>query len=188
VTAIHDVIVLGVGGMGAAACYHLAQRGANVLGLEQYSLNHDRGSSHGESRIIRQAYFEHPDYVPLLFRSYELWHNLERATGLTLWHRTGLILSGPPGGETISGARLSATRHQLRLDALSPDAAHSQWPVFQFPRNHEIAFEPGAGTMLVESCVQAHVSEARRLGADLRANEAVHDWTSDGQAVVVHGP
>ena len=79
--AVYDVIVLGVGGMGSAAAYHLARRGARVLGLEQFGVAHDRGSSHARTRVIRQAYFEGPDYVPLLFRAYDLWHELERAAG-----------------------------------------------------------------------------------------------------------
>jgi sarcosine oxidase len=181
----YDVIVLGVGGMGSAACLHLARRGARVLGLEQFSLGHDRGSSHGESRIIRQAYFEHPDYVPLLFRAYELWHELEQASGRTLWHPTGLILSGLPEGATIRGATLSASLHHLTLETLTPAAASARWPAFHFPDEHVIAFEPAAGTLLVEACVQAHVDEARGLGADVRANEAVRSWSSDGRSVVV---
>ncbi len=185
VSSVYDVIVLGVGGMGAAACLHLARRGASVLGLEQFALFHDRGSSHGESRIIRQAYFEHPDYVPLLFRAYDLWHDLERATGRTLLLRTGLILSGPPDGETIRGARLSASRHHLPLENLTPGAATARWPAFHFPHDHTVAFEPAAGTLLVEACVQAHVEQARHHGADLRANETVRSWSSDGRSVIV---
>ncbi len=180
-----DVVVLGVGGMGSAACLHLARSGARVLGLEQFSLVHDRGSSHGESRIIRQAYFEHPNYVPLLFRTYDHWRDLEQATNRTLLHQTGLILSGRPDGETISGARLSATLHRLTLESLTAEAAQIRWPAFRFPLDHMVEFEPAAGTLLVDSCVQAHADEARRLGADLRDNQTVRDWTSDGNTVVV---
>ena len=183
--ANYDVIVLGVGGMGSAACLHLARRGARVLGLEQFSLGHDRGSSHGESRIIRQAYFEHPDYVPLLFRAYDLWRDLEQTTERSLLLKTGLVLSGPPDGETIRGAMLSASLHHLTLEDLTPEAASARWPAFRFPHDHAIAFEPEAGTLLVETCVQAHLDEARRYGADLRANETVRNWSSDGQSVVV---
>ena len=105
-----DSIVLGVGGMGSATCYELARRGLKVLGLDRFPLVHDQGSSHGETRIIRKAYFEHPDYVPLLHRSYERWHDLERLTGRELLLPVGLVMSGPPEGETIRGARLSADR------------------------------------------------------------------------------
>ena len=80
-TQTYDTIVLGVGGFGSGALYHLARRGSRVLGIEQFGIAHDRGSSHGQTRIIRKAYFEHPDYVPLLHRAYELWHELEREAG-----------------------------------------------------------------------------------------------------------
>ena len=88
--ARYDAIVIGLGGMGSATAFHLARRGKRVLGLEQYELLHQRGSSHGHSRIIRLAYHEHPDYVPLLRRSYELWHELEAAAGEQLLVTTGM--------------------------------------------------------------------------------------------------
>jgi sarcosine oxidase len=171
--------------MGSAACLHLARRGARVLGLEQFPLVHDRGSSHGESRIIRQAYFEHPDYVPLLLRTYEHWRELEQVTNRTLFHQTGLILSGPAEGETIVGARLSARLHGLHVESLDSPTATARWPSFSFPADHVIEFEPAAGTLLVEACVKAHVDEARRHGADLRDNQTVRGWSSDGSTVVV---
>ena len=111
----YDVIVLGVGAMGSATCHQLASRGARVLGLEQFPLVHDRGSSHGETRIIRQAYFEHPDYVPLLLKAYTHWERLEHAADEKLLHRVGLVLSGQADGETIAGARLSARLHGLPM-------------------------------------------------------------------------
>src|SRR3954467_11045521 len=98
-----EVIVIGVGAMGSSACYHLAQRGVKVLGLEQFGIPHSLGSSHGESRMIRLCYYEHPDYVPLLRRAYELWHELESDSGQKLLHMTGGIYMGPPQSEFISG-------------------------------------------------------------------------------------
>lgn len=180
-----DVIVLGVGGMGSAACYELARRGMRVLGLERFSLAHDRGSSHGETRIIRKAYFEHPDYVPLLHRTYEHWQELEQATGRTLQLPTGLVLSGPANGDTIRGARLSAQRHGLELENYSASEARQRFPGMEFPDEHDVAFEPGAGTLLVEECVRAHVDEAVRHGAVLYEHEPAIDWTSDGERVRV---
>ena len=180
-----DVIVIGVGGMGSAACAELARRGVRVLGLDQFELVHDRGSSHGESRIIRKAYFEHPDYVPLLHRAYDLWHALERTTGRTLFLPTGLVLSGPPHGETIQGARLSASQHGIELQNLTLNEAQLRFPGFSFPSDHDVAFEPGAGTLLVEECVQAHIDEAVRLGATIHGNEPVLEWSSTGERVLV---
>lgn len=180
-----DTIVIGVGGMGSATCYELARRGQRVLGLEQFPLVHDRGSSHGETRIIRKAYFEHPDYVPLLHRAYELWHDLERSTNRTLFHPTGLVLSGRAEGETIRGARMSAAQYGLELQNFTPDEARRRFPGFEFPDDHDIAFEPGAGTLFVEACVRAHVDEAIRFGATLQGNEGVTEWSSDGKTVHV---
>lgn len=185
VAQVYDVIVLGVGGMGSATCHHLARRGAKVLGLEQFSLNHDRGSSHGESRMIRQAYFEHPDYVPLLLRAYELWSELEQTLDQTLFYRTGVMISGGPNGEAFAGAKLAASLHHLPLEELTAESAAARWPSFRFPSDHSVAFEPAAGLLLVEKCVQSHIELARRFGAEVRANENVCGWSSNGQTVAV---
>src|SRR5207302_6831024 len=108
-----EVIVVGLGAMGSAACYHLASRGVRVLGLERFDIPHALGSSHGYSRMIRLAYYEHPDYVPLLRRAYELWDELERSSGLKLLYLTGGIYMGPPQGEGVSGALKAARLHGL---------------------------------------------------------------------------
>ncbi len=184
-TAPFDVIVLGVGGMGSAACHQLARRGARVLGLEQFTLRHDRGSSHGETRIIRQAYFEHPDYVPLLLRTYDLWHQLEQAAGGTLFQQVGLVLSGVRTGETIAGAKMSADLHQLAIEELTATDANRRWPSLTFPAEHMVVFEPLAGLLRVEDCVQAHIDQAIQCGAVIQPDERVRDWTSNGSSVVV---
>jgi sarcosine oxidase len=181
----HEIMVIGVGGMGSAACVELARRGVSVLGIEQFRLGHGLGSSHGESRIIRKAYFEHPDYVPLLHRAYELWNKLENDTGRTLLRPTGLVLSGSVDGETIRGARLSAKQHGLELQNFTASEALRRFPGLVFPEDHDVAFEPGAGTLLVDDCVQAQIDEAIRLGATIVDNEKVIDWSSDGQSVSV---
>lgn len=180
-----DVIVLGVGGMGSATCRELAARGLSVLGLDQFPLVHDRGSSHGESRIIRKAYFEHPNYVPLLHRAYEKWHELEQATGRSLLLPTGLVLSGLSNGETIRGARESASQHHLTIENYTAEEGRRRFPGLNFPDEHEVVFEPGAGTLKVDDCVQAQVDDAIRLGAVLRGSEPVVDWSSDRNEVQV---
>src|SRR5437899_9051866 len=106
-----DVIVLGVGGMGSAACYELARRGRKVLGLEQFPLVHARGSSHGQTRIIRTAYYEHPDYVPLLRHAFARWHYLENTTGRTLLAACPCLNIGPSNGELVNGVRASVRLH-----------------------------------------------------------------------------
>ena len=180
-----DAIVIGVGGMGSAACYALARRGLRILGLDRFPLVHNQGSSHGESRIIRKAYFEHPDYVPLLHRAYELWHDLERVSGQKLLRQTGLVLSGTADGETIRGTRLSAEQHHLELQNLSANEAKRRFPGFAFPSHHDVAFEPIAGTLFVEDCVRAHIDGAVQRGAIIRGSEPVTDWSSDGKSVCV---
>lgn len=171
--------------MGSAAAQQLATRGFKVLGLEQFHLVHDRGSSHGQSRIIRQAYFEHTDYVPLLLRTYELWRELENSTGQHLFDQVGLTLSGVPFGETISGAKRSAQLHGLNLEELTPEEAHRRWPSLAFPADHEIVFEPLAGLLRVEACVQAQIDAARRHGAVIQPEERVLSWASNGKSVTV---
>jgi len=114
-----DAIVIGVGAMGSAALYHLARRGLRVLGLDRFSIGHDRGSSHGHTRIMRKAYFEHPDYLPLLHRTYEMWSQLETASGRTLFRRVGLLLVGRPDGMILSNVRRAATEHRLSIEALT---------------------------------------------------------------------
>jgi sarcosine oxidase len=180
-TVCYDCIVLGLGGFGSAALYHAAARGLSVLGLEQYSIGHDRGSSHGETRIIRKAYFEHPDYVPLLLRAYDLWRDLERAEGRSLMHLCGLMLAGPPEGETIAGARLAARLHDLVLENVSPAERAAKLSGFQFPENFDVVQEPEAGFLDVERCVCAHVDAAIREGARVGSEEAVLEWSASGR-------
>jgi len=179
----YDLIVVGVGGFGSAALYHAARRGLSVLGLEQFSIAHDRGSSHGETRIIRQAYFEHPDYVPLLLSAYDLWRQLEAEQGRTLMHLCGLLLAGPPEGETIAGAKLAARVHGIPLHDVAPPETHSRFPGFRFAENSAIVYEAKAGYLEVENCVRAHVEGALGRGAKLITDTAVQDWHSTGTTV-----
>jgi len=171
--------------MGSAAALELARRGLRVLGLEQHSAAHDRGSSHGESRIIRQCYFEHPDYVPLLLRAYEQWNRLEDEAGRQLYFPVGLLISGRPEGEAVSGARLAANRHGLALEDCSRAEAVRRFPVFRLPADQAAVFEPNAGYLLVEDCVRAQWAAARASGAELRENEPVRSWSVENSRVVV---
>src|SRR5947207_8480918 len=115
----YDVIVLGTGGVGSAAAFHLAKRGAKVLGIDQFPGGHDRGSSHGDTRVIRQAYFEHTDYVPLLKEAYRLWDELETLAKQQLFHRVGLIQVGPPDGVVVPGVLRAAKEHGLQVESVS---------------------------------------------------------------------
>jgi sarcosine oxidase len=182
-TSTYDAIVLGVGGFGSSALYHLARRGARVLGIEQFGVAHDRGSSHGQTRIIRQAYFEHPDYVPLLLSAYDLWRDLEQETGRTLFQQVGLLISGKPGCEAVSGTILAARTHGLPILQLSADEARRRFPGFCIPDDFAVVFEERAGFLAVEDCVSAHIDAARRRGAALNLDEAVRSIAAEGNTL-----
>lgn len=182
---MYDAIVIGTGGVGSAAAFHLAQRGAKVLGLDRFPGAHDRGSSHGETRIIRQAYFEHPDYVPLLKRAYELWGDLERDAGEQLFHRVGLLQIGPESGAVIRGVLESARQHQLTVEKLDASEIARRWPGFRVPQSSVGAYEPGAGYLRVEACVLAHLAAAQRQGAELKSGVSVLSWRPDGSGICV---
>ena len=184
---MYDVIVLGLGAMGSAAAYHLAARGKRVLGLERFSAAHDLGSSHGDSRIIRQAYHEHPSYVPLAQRSYQLWERLEQDSGRSMLERTGGLMVGPPGSPVVEGAILSATQHNLPFEVLTAGELKNRFPAFR-PRDNETAmFEAAAGFLRPEVAIHAHLQMASQCGAELHFHEPVKAWsaTSSGDSVTV---
>src|SRR5688500_634498 len=146
--------------MGSAAAYHLARRGARVLGLDQFHPPHALGSSHGQTRIIREAYFEHPAYVPLVQRAYVLWDQLEREAGTQLFLQTGGLMIGAPDSTVAAGARLSAETHHLPFESLSAKEIHQRFPALR-PPDHMIGIlEPRAGILFPEKCITAHLEHA----------------------------
>jgi sarcosine oxidase len=172
----YDVIVVGLGGMGSAAAYHLAARGQRVLGLEKFGPVHNRGSSHGGSRIIRQSYFEDPAYVPLLLRSYELWDKLERDAGRDIVSLTGGVFMGRPDSLTVAGSLRASRQWDLPHEVLDADGIRRRFPTLN-PRDDEVAlFEAKAGFARPEATVAAHLQLAGRHGADLRYEEPVRRW------------
>lgn len=184
-TENYDCIVLGVGGFGSGVLYHLAKRGVRALGIEQFGIAHDRGSSHGETRIIRKAYFEHPDYVPLLHRAYDLWRELETESRRKLFHPVGLFIAGAPESESVSGTLLAAKTHNLQVDELTPAEARTRFRGYRFPDHFSVVFEQQAGYLDVEPCVTAHIRQALRSGAALKSDESVIEWKSNGRTVTV---
>lgn len=180
-----DCIVIGLGGFGSAALLQLARRGARVLGIEQFGPAHDRGSSHGETRVIRKAYFEHPDYVPLLNRAYELWGDLEQATSQQLFVRSGLILSARPECEAVAGTLAVAATHGLDIQQLPLAEARQQFPTFRFADDEVVVYERDAGHLYVEECVRAHLNQAQQAGADARFHEPVQSIEADAGSVRV---
>ena len=181
----YDVIVVGLGAMGSAAAYHLALRGKRLLGLDRFRPPHDQGSSHGRTRIIREAYFEHTLYVPLVRRAYELWAELERESGQQLFLQTGGLMIGPPGGVLVTGAKRSAEDHKLQQEVLSAAELRRRFPVFE-PTNDMVAvWEPRAGILFPERAIQTQLELAERLGAELEFEQPALKWEPDGQGVRV---
>jgi sarcosine oxidase len=180
-----DVIVIGVGAMGSAACFHLARRGASVLGIERFNIPHDRGSSHGFSRMIRMSYYEHPDYVPLLRRAWKLWEDLEAETGQKILYATGGVYIGPPNSEFIEKTRRSAETYGLPHDMLDATQLAAKCPQFFVPRDWIAMHEQFAGLLIPERAISAHVDLAIKFGAEIHGNERVLDWTEDSTGVTV---
>jgi sarcosine oxidase len=185
VTESYDVIVIGLGGMGSAAAYHLARRGQRVLGLEKFTPAHDKGSSHGGSRIIRQSYFEDPAYVPLLLRAYELWEELARDSGQEVYRITGGLFLGPPDCLTVAGSLRASQQWSLPHEVLDATQVRSRFPNFT-PQPDDVGlYEAKAGFARPEMTVAAHLDLAAGAGATLRFGEEVLGWSESTTGVTV---
>ena len=181
-----EVIVLGTGGLGSAAAWRLARAGVQVLALEQHPLSHALGSSHGETRMVRQAYFEHPDYVPLLKRAYELWDELGVEFGRPLLHRNGVVIYGPEeGGSILPGVEKSAALHSIPIERMTAAQARQRYPDYVPPPGFRAVLEPGAGYAEVDESVRAFGARARAAGARILEGERVLDWQADANGVTV---
>ncbi|HEX2722707.1 MAG TPA: N-methyl-L-tryptophan oxidase [Gemmatimonadaceae bacterium] len=181
----HDVIVAGLGAMGSATAAHLAMRGMRVLGLERWRPGHRNGSSHGDSRIIREMYFEHPMYVPLLKRAYDLWEELAERSRERLLHTTGGLMIGPENGALVSGTLRSAREHGLSHEVLSAGEVARRYPAFNLREDLLAVLDPRAGYLDPEACNLAHLETARQYGADLRFDETVLRWNAFDDGVTV---
>jgi sarcosine oxidase len=181
----YEVIVVGVGSMGSSTCYQLAKQGVKVLGLEQFDIPHDLGSHSGQSRIIRKAYFEHPDYVPLLERAYSNWNALEEETGTSLYYKTGLVYFGKSTHPLISGLRESAQKYSIDVRDLSANQTQINYPNFKIPSNFERLVEPDAGFVTPERAILVYTQQAIQLGAEIHTKEAVIEWKEEDQAIRV---
>lgn len=184
-TENYDVIVVGAGGMGSAALYHLARRGVRVCAVERFAIAHDRGSSHGDTRIIRKAYLEHPDYVPLLHRAYALWEELADEGEGELFARVGLLVAGDPQAAAMQGQAACYRQHNLPHEVLDAAALRERYPDFSLPPDWGAFFDPLGGLLRVEDCVRRHADLARAQGAVIYAGETMRSWQSAGEGVVV---
>jgi sarcosine oxidase len=198
-----DVAVIGLGVTGSAALLHLARRGRRVVGIEQFMPGHDRGSSHGETRIIRLGYFEHPSYVPLVRAALASWRALEKDAGQSLLQVTGIVEIGAPDGTLVAGTLRSAQAHGLAHEVLDAASVMRRFPAFRLPRDFVGVLQPEAGILLAEPAVRAQVALARAAGAEVRTNERVHaiepasagvriiterGVVEAGQAIIAAGP
>ncbi|MFN8710542.1 MAG: N-methyl-L-tryptophan oxidase [Planctomyces sp.] len=192
---VYDVIVVGCGGFGSAAMSHLSRRGLKVLGIDRFTPPHDLGSSHGDTRIIRKAYFEHPNYVPLLQRAYKLWDELSERSAAAfpedtakngpLFIRTGLFAAGTMTGEMIPGVLESAQTHGLPVENLSSDDLRRRFPMFSVPEGYTALFEKDAGYLRVERCIDAHLHDSLSMGGQLLTNTVVTGISHTTSSVTV---
>jgi sarcosine oxidase len=180
-----DIAIVGLGAMGSATAAALGRQRAAVVGFDRFTPPHDRGSSHGRSRVIREAYFEHPLYVPLVQRAFNAWRALERRSGRQLLRQTGALLIGDPSSAMIRGTRQSAERHGLAFESLGEGELRRRFPQFEPPAGSVGVFEPTAGILAPEECIRAFLDEAAAGGVELRFEEPVLDWRVDGGEIVV---
>lgn len=180
-----DVVVIGQGAMGSAALYHLARKGVRVLGIERFEPGHERGSSHGRTRIIRLGYYEHPSYVPLVRRAYRLWRDLEAASGRALLTVTGIAEIGHPDGELIKGTLTTSRLHDLPHTILDARELMRRYPAFALPNGFVGVVQPDGGFIEAEPAIRAHLDLAISAGAELRTGERVHAVEPRGDGVRV---
>lgn len=182
---IYDVAIAGLGGMGSAALAQCAMRGVRVIGIEQFDPVHELGASAGKSRIIRQAYYEDPAYVPMLVRAYDLWSQLERRTGAKLVRLTGLLMAGREQDEVIRGSSRAAKTHGLAVEYLSSSDIRKRFPQLNVLDEEVGVFERNAGAVFPERAIRAHLEVAAQHGAEMRFRTELHRWQSESDGVTL---
>lgn len=180
-----DVAVVGLGAMGSSAVYHLARRGLSVLGIDQFNPPHDQGSSHGETRIIREAYFEDPIYVPIVQRAYELWEQLEAYSERNLFLKTGGLMIGHPDSELITGSEYSARHHRLPYGRLTSEDIERSYPQYKVPEDNIAIWDARAGVLFPEACISALIDAAQKHDAQLLTDTTVTAWSAGPQGVII---
>ena len=173
----YDVIVIGVGSMGSSACYHIAKQGHSVLGLEQFDIPHEMGSHTGQSRIIRKAYFEHPNYVPLLERAYQNWRSLEQEISNQIYFKTGLLYFGPSTHLLIKGTQKSAIKYGITVNELDRKEQLDKFPQFKVPENYTNLIEVDAGFVTPERAILSYTEQALKYKAVIHTKEKTMEWS-----------
>ena len=168
-----DVVVLGLGANGSSALYHLSKTGLKVFGIDQFKPPHTHGSSHGQSRIIRQAYHENPFYVPLVREAYNFWYEMEKTSGKKLFLKTGGIMLGNSNSAVVNGAKLSASTHNVPFEFLDNNSIKKRFPALQPSDNTVGVLEKEAGILFPEDCIETYLDQAHKNGASLQYNERV---------------
>ena len=179
----YDVAIVGLGAMGSSSTFELSRRGQRVIGFDAFRPPHARGSSHGETRIIREAYFEDPVYVPLVQRAYDLWNELEVRAGRKLYINTGGLMLGTPDSSVIRGARASATKYELAHELLSAKEIRRVYPAFHLPDLIVGVREPRAGVLFPEACIESYLTLAASQSATLVFDEPILEWGFGGDSV-----
>jgi sarcosine oxidase len=180
-----DVIVGGLGAMGSSALYQLARRGVAALGVDRYHPPHSQGSTHGQSRVIREAYYEHPLYVPLVRRAYECWYELEEESGKSIYRQTGGLMLGQAEGPVISGSIASAVEHGIAHELLTAQEVMKRLPGFAPPEDFIGLWEARAGFLAPEVAVTAHLEYAVGHGAQVRTDSEILGWTAGTDGVQI---
>jgi len=183
---VYDIIIIGLGSMGSAACYYASKSGLRILGLDQYNPPHFKGSHSGGSRIIRKAYFEHPDYVPLLELAYQNWSELEQASKQKQFHKPGLIYFGLEDNILIDGVQKSANKYNLPVTKLSHNQFNSSHPQFSIPEDYTCLLEENAGYINTARTIQAYHSLALKNGVQMYTDTKVSSWNHTTDKVQVH--
>lgn len=184
-SVIYDVAVAGLGGMGSAALANCAARGVRAIGIEQFDPVHVLGSSAGKSRIIRQAYYEDPAYVPLLFHAYDLWRELERRTGEELMRLTGLLMVGHEHTDVIAGSARAAREYDVPVEHLGANQIRVRYPQLQVRDDEVAVYEPNGGAVFPESAIRAQLGVARDGGAEMRLHTAIRGWDADAHGLTL---
>jgi len=180
-----DIVVAGLGAMGSSALYHFARSGARVVGLDRFQPPHAMGSSHGDSRIIREAYYEHPLYVPLVRRAYELWDELAVNSGDQLYQKTGGLMLGPADGPLLTGCLASVREHRIPHKMLSAAEVGNRWRGLTPPVDFVGLWEERAGMLFPERAIAAHLRLADGLGAEVQADTSLLEWERSGDDLLV---
>ncbi len=179
------MIVVGLGAMGSSACWQLSKRGVSVIGIDQYAPPHDRGSTHGDTRITRLALGEGGEYAPLVKRSHELWRELEHDAGADLMTQTGIVVLGHPTSQFLRRTRAVAREHSIEHRGLTNDELRRLYPMFEVDEQTVAYYEPAGGYVRPEAAVSVHLELARRHGASLKFDERVVSWSASSSGVAV---